>query len=71
MSHVADKAMTVKDVAEFLNVDEKTIYRLVQRGELPGFKVLGSWRFQTGDLHNWVKCQKQVASVAKNKRVKG
>ena len=64
-------AITVKDVAVYLNVDEKTIYRLAQKGELPGFKVAGSWRFQTGDLHNWVKSQKQVASVAKNKRVKG
>jgi len=37
-------------VATFLNVDEKTIYRLVIKGELPGFKVLGSWRFQSRNL---------------------
>lgn len=39
-----EPAMTVRDVAIFLNVDEKTIYRLVTKGELPGFKVLGSWQ---------------------------
>jgi excisionase family DNA binding protein len=54
-----EPAMTVRDVAEFLNVDEKTIYRLVAKGELPGFKVLGSWRFQRHDLDEWIESRKQ------------
>jgi excisionase family DNA binding protein len=53
-----EPAMTVRDVAVFLNVDEKTIYRLVTKGELPGFKVLGSWRFQKSDLDAWIEIQK-------------
>jgi excisionase family DNA binding protein len=36
-------AMTVRDVAAYLSVDEKTIYRLAQQGKLPGFKVAGAW----------------------------
>lgn len=55
--------MTVKDVALFLNVDEKTIYRLVQKGMLPAFKVSGSWRFTPGDIRLWIEAQKK--SVAK------
>ena len=51
-------AMTVKDVASYLSVDEKTIYRLVTKGELPGFKVLGSWRFQRIDLEAWIELKK-------------
>jgi len=53
-----EPAMTVRDVAVMLNVDEKTIYRLVTKGELPGFKVLGSWRFQKSDLDAWIETQK-------------
>ena len=49
MPQIVEPAMTVRDVAAFLNVDEKTIYRLAQRGDLPGFKVSGSWRFQRPD----------------------
>jgi excisionase family DNA binding protein len=56
-------AMTVREVAAFLNVDEKTIYRLVIRGELPGFKVLGSWRFQMSDLASWIDSRKQEAKM--------
>lgn len=71
MNHIADRAMTVKDVAEYLNVDEKTIYRLVQRGEMPAFKVLGSWRFELADLRTWVDAQKQAAVTGKDKKQKG
>ncbi|WIY53919.1 helix-turn-helix domain-containing protein [Devosia sp. YIM 151766] len=56
-----ESAMTVRDVAGYLNVDEKTVYRLAKRGELPGFKVAGSWRFKRADLDAWIDQQKQVA----------
>jgi len=55
----AEPAMTVREVANFLNVDEKTIYRLVSKGDLPGFKVLGSWRFQKTDLDVWIELRKK------------
>ena len=56
-----EPAMTVRDVAGYLNVDEKTVYRLAKRGELPGFKVAGSWRFKRTDLDAWIDQQKQAA----------
>ncbi len=52
-------AMTVRDVAAYLNVNEKTVYRLAQRRELPGFKVAGAWRFQRSDLEEWIQVRKQ------------
>ena len=53
--------MTVRDVAGFLSVDEKTIYRLAQQGKLPGFKVAGTWRFQLQDIQGWIDQQKRQA----------
>lgn len=67
MNPLAEPALTVRDVATYLNVDEKTIYRLVQKGSLPGFKVSGSWRFQKLDLENWVTRQKNCASGSLNR----
>jgi excisionase family DNA binding protein len=52
-------ALTVRDVAMLLNVTEKTIYRLAQRNDLPGFKVAGAWRFLKADILNGVELQKQ------------
>ena len=58
MARSGSPAMTVRDVAAFLNVDEKTIYRLASRGDLPGFKVAGTWRFQLIDIQTWIDKQK-------------
>ncbi len=55
-------AMTVRDVAGLLSVDEKTIYRLAQQGKLPGFKVAGTWRFQLQDIQQWIDAQKSIAA---------
>lgn len=53
-------ALNVREVAELLSVDSKTVYRLAQRGELPGFKVAGSWRFMRSDIEGWIEAQKSV-----------
>jgi excisionase family DNA binding protein len=59
-----EPALTVREVAAFLSVDEKTIYRLVTKGDIPGFKVLGSWRFQRHDLEQWIQVRKDAARVS-------
>ena len=59
MTVAIEPEMTVRDIATVLNVDEKTIYRMAQKGDLPGFKVSGSWRFQRPDLIAWIDAQKQ------------
>lgn len=62
MDEQLPSAMTVRDVAEFLAVDEKTIYRLVQQRKIPGFKVAGTWRFQMKDIQGWINLQKKQAA---------
>ncbi len=53
-------ALSVREVADLLSVDSKTVYRLAKRGELPGFKVAGSWRFMRDDIESWIEAQKVV-----------
>ena len=55
------QALTVQQVADILNVNERTVYRMVTKGELPGFRVAGSWRFLREDLESWVTQQKAAA----------
>lgn len=42
--------MTIHEVAEYLKLNEKTVYRLAAEGEIPGLKVGGSWRFRRHDI---------------------
>lgn len=56
---MTDQILTLKQVAEYLQLAEKTAYRLAAEGKLPGFKVGGSWRFKQKDLEAWIEQQKQ------------
>jgi excisionase family DNA binding protein len=50
--------ITIREVAEYLKLTEKTTCRLASEGELPGFKVGGSWRFKLKDLEKWISTKK-------------
>jgi len=41
MADKKEKLMTVKDVAEYLQLDEHTIYRMARKGKIPAYKVAG------------------------------
>lgn len=45
---------TIKEVAAYLKLAEKTSYRLASEGKLPGFKVGGSWRFRKSEIDRWI-----------------
>jgi len=55
---MTDEILTLKEVAEYLKLAEKTAYRLAAEGKLPGFKVGGSWRFKREDVLSWIEGQK-------------
>ena len=46
--------MTVEEVADYLRVTEKTIYRLLRRGKIPATKVGRQWRFQKAAIDEWL-----------------
>ena len=66
--HGTDATLTVQEVAVYLKVNPKTIYRLVREGRLPGFKVAGSWRFRRDDIDNWIDDQKRAAGNGEGDR---
>ncbi len=42
-------------MAEFLNVSEKTIYRMIQNETIPCFKAGGQWRFDKNEITSWIE----------------
>ena len=53
--------VTIKQVADYLKVTERTIYRLAAAKKIPAFKVGGMWRFSRADIENWIKQQSMDA----------
>lgn len=56
--------LTIREVAGFLKVTARTIYRLAAAKKIPAFKVGGTWRFSRVDIDTWIKQQ----STGKAKR---
>ena len=51
--------LTMKDVAEYLKIAEKTAYRFALEDKLPGFKVGGAWRFRKSEIDRWISEQER------------
>jgi excisionase family DNA binding protein len=52
-----DEILTIKQVADYLKVNERTLYKLTSEEKLPAFKVGGSWRFQRKAIERWIEQQ--------------
>ena len=50
-----DVLMTVKEVARYLHVVQLTVYRMIDRGDLPAVKVGRVWRIRRQDLEDYLK----------------
>jgi len=63
-SSPADNAiMTIGEVADYLKVTERTIYRLAGAKKIPAFKVGGSWRFSKADIEAWIRDQNALKNA--------
>ena len=52
--------LTIEDVAKRFGVNVTTVYRLVQHGKLPAFKIGNQWRFSETRLEEWVADRERV-----------
>lgn len=46
--------MNVKQVSEYLQLNEKKVYALVSEGKIPGTKITGKWMFPRALIDNWI-----------------
>ncbi len=46
--------MTVEEIADYLRVTEKTIYRLLRQRKIPATKVGHQWRFDKASIDKWL-----------------
>ena len=42
----------IKEVADYLNMKEQTVYRLVQKGKIPAIKFGGTWKVKRDHLES-------------------
>ena len=54
-SEMTKEIVTVKGLAGYLHCHPSTVYRLVKRGDIPGFRLGGGWRFKIDEVNRWCR----------------
>lgn len=53
--------LTTEEVLDYLQVNLRTVYRLIDAGKLPAVRVGRQWRFRRKDIDAWLDRQHQAA----------
>lgn len=57
MDVTPDSVTTVKEVAEYLRVSQRTVYRLAVGRKSPRYKAGTTWRFKRAVFDDWIAAQ--------------
>ena len=49
------RLLTLEAAAEILRVSKRTLMRMIQKKEVPAFKVGGQWRIRESQFRKWVE----------------
>ncbi len=66
-AHLAsdDIFLTTEEVLAYLQVNLRTVYRLIKAGKIPAVRVGRQWRFRKRDIDAWLDGQQQAAHEAR------
>jgi excisionase family DNA binding protein len=53
-----DTFLTTEEVLEYLQVNLRTVYRLIKAGKIPAVRVGRQWRFRKSDIDAWLDSQR-------------
>ncbi len=57
------RVLTLDEVARYLRVHQSTVYRLLKKKELPGFKMGSDWRFNVESIDHWLETAEAKSSL--------
>lgn len=66
---MSEEILTLQEVANYLKVNEKTVYRMVKSRQLPAFKVRNQWRFKKNAIDKWIEFNNIGVTNSANDRV--
>jgi putative molybdopterin biosynthesis protein len=60
--------LTTKEVAEYLSVNEKQVYRLIKEKKIPATRITGKWLFPKNLIDEWVMASARESVSISTKR---
>jgi len=58
MDRMDEGFLTTEEVLEYLQVNLRTVYRLIKAGKIPAVRVGRQWRFRKRDIDAWLETQR-------------
>lgn len=58
-----DKLLTIKDVAEYLQMSKEKVYKLAQQGKIPVSRIENQWRFRLEKVDTWLEVNEMGSIV--------
>lgn len=50
-----DQFLTTEEVMDYLQINLRTVYRLIRAGRIPAVRIGRQWRFQKADIDTWLE----------------
>ncbi len=63
--------LKIKEVANYLQLSERTVYKLVREGSLPAARIGGVYRFDSEEIDIWLRTKKSRAKRVRPLKIQG
>jgi len=60
------QVMTIKDIADYMDMHPMTIYKYVKEGKIPAFKIGSSWRIRRDTIKKWIEDNEKKTKGGEN-----
>jgi excisionase family DNA binding protein len=58
-----NEIMTMKQLSEHLQISQRSIHRMIKRGDIPAVKVTNRWRFERNKIDEWLRKNSEECCV--------
>ena len=66
---MAEEILTLQEVADYLKVVEKTVYRMVKSKQIPAFKIRNQWRFRKDIIDKWIENKDIINGSSESEKI--
>jgi len=63
-----DVFLTTEEVLEYLQINLRTVYRMIKAGKIPAVRVGRQWRFRKADIDLWLEGQQTAMPASRPHR---
>ena len=61
-----ERWLTVGDISKYLNISNETIYKWIEKREMPAHKVGRRWMFKRAQIDEWIEAGEAADKLLQN-----